>query len=96
MAANTFGGVGRRVRSAVSAGALALALAIATVHSDAGHHELALRFNERIQRTHRREGWLDTLEPLLESSYRAARALGNGPTAITVAIELLALGARCA
>lgn len=72
--------------------ALALALAISTVHSDAGHHDLALRFNERIQRTHRLEGWLDTLKPLLQSSLRSARALGNGPTAISCAAELLALG----
>ena len=71
-------------------------MAIATVHSDAGHHELALRFNERIQRTHRHEGWHETLVPLLQSSYKAARALAKGPTAITSAIELLALGVQYA
>ncbi|KAM0752891.1 hypothetical protein T439DRAFT_323501 [Meredithblackwellia eburnea MCA 4105] len=73
---------------------LFIASQIALTHFQAGNHEMALKFNERISRTYRRERWRDIVDSLAEISRVSALAVGDYPTAIRSLLGLLAPDSR--
>ena len=71
--------------------AVAVAHAIAVAYSEAGNHELALKFIERIAKTYRAELWWPLLSSLVLRTAEAAKAQGDAAAGVKAAIELLAL-----
>ncbi|KAI5481898.1 hypothetical protein MNV49_000175 [Pseudohyphozyma bogoriensis] len=71
---------------------LFLASQIALTHYEAGKYEMALKFNDRIGRTYRREKWRDVLDSISQISYNSAMQIADYDSAIKALYGLLAAG----
>ncbi|SGY32475.1 BQ5605_C002g01369 [Microbotryum silenes-dioicae] len=63
---------------------------IALTHYEAGNHEMALKFNDRIAKNYRKDRWSGVLDSILQLSLESAQRIGDWESAIRCCLELMA------
>ncbi|SCV68679.1 BQ2448_800 [Microbotryum intermedium] len=63
---------------------------IALTHYEAGNHEMALKFNDRIAKNYRKDRWSGVLDSILQLSLDSAQRKGDWESAIRCCLELMA------